>query len=226
MKKNGTLIIVGVVALALGYVLGSYVGNADSSQTKGDINAINSYHQLLTAPEYMSFNKSMTDNEEAVERTISTLQIVEQRIMDFHTLTGLMQTMSANEPEVAPYVEQLLKSDKEGEKALKKAASALEAAQQLKSGEKVDAKKALKNAEAAMAALDTQMSVSKKYVEAVDNYLQGKDIQEHILTATLRDLIVSHCIVNATLVQNDSETDYWSNMKGLVKSDDMAFTLE
>lgn len=226
MKKNGTLIIVAVVALAAGYLLGCYTGNADSCQTKGDINAINNYHQLLTTPEYMAFNKSMSGNEEAMERTISTLQIVKQRITDFQTITTLMNTMSANEPEVAPFVEQFLKSEKEGLKALQHANQALEAAQQLNAGEKVDTKKAMKNAEAALAYLNTQMSISKQYVQAVDKYLQGKNIQEHILTATIRDLVVSHCIVNATLVQNDSETDYWSNINGLVQSEDMAFTLE
>lgn len=226
MKKNGTLIIVAVVALAAGYLLGCYTGNADSSQTKGDINAVNNYHQLLITPEYMAFNKSMTSNQEAMERTITTLQIVKQRIADFQTITGLMNTMSANEPEVAPFVEQFLKSEKDGQKALLQANQALDAAQKLNAGEKADPKKALKNAEAALAYLDTQLSISKQYVQAVDSYLHDKNIQEHILTATIRDLVVSHCIVNATLVQNDNETDYWSNMNGLVQSEDMAFTLE
>lgn len=226
MKKNTSLIIVAVVALAAGYLLGAQIGSGDSSQTKGDINAVNTYHELLTAPEYMAFQKDLSDNEEAIARTITTLQIVKQRIADFGTLAGLMNTMAANEPEVAPHVAQFLKSEKNGRQALEKAVEALQAAEQLKAGEKVDLKKALKNAEAALACIDMQLSAGKDYVQAIDAYIGDKDVNEHIVSATLRDLVASHCAVNATLLQDDAEMDYWSNMEGLVKSDDMAFGLE
>lgn len=226
MKKNGSLIIVAVVALAIGYLLGSSMGSADSSQSKGDINAVNTYHQLLISPDYMSFNKGMEGSAEVLEQTISTLQIVEHRISGFSDLAALMNTMAANEPEVAPCVEQFLKANVEGKRAMEQANDALNAAIQMKAGEKVNTKKALKNAEAAMAYLDKQMAIGKQYVETVDGYLKDKNVQEHIMTATLRDLVVSHCAVNANLVQNDSEIDYWSNMKGMVESEDMAVTLE
>lgn len=226
MKKNTSLVIVAVVALAAGYLLGANLGAGDSNQTKGDINAVNTYNQLLTAPDYMAFNKELSDNEDAISQTISTLQIVERRIADFGTLASMMNSMSANEPDIANEVEKFIKTEKGGQRAMNQAVDALQAAMQLKAGEKVDLKKALKNAEAAFAYLDTQLEIGKEYVKAVDDYLKDKNIQEHIITATIRDLVVSHCAVNATLTQNDSEVDFWSNMNGLVKNEDMAFSIE
>lgn len=226
MKKNTTLIIVAVVALAVGYLLGANVGSGDSSQTKGDINAVNTYKQLLTAPEYMAFNKSMADNQDAVNHTVSTLQIVERRIADFVTIAGMMNSITVADPEISPSVAEFQKAEEEGKRAMAQAEAALQAALQLKAGQKVDMKKALKNAEAAMAYLDTQLAMGKQFVEASDAFLKDKDIKEHIMTATIRDLVVSHCAVNAALIQKDSDIDYWSNVNGIVKSEDMAFTLK
>lgn len=226
MKKNTTLVIVAVVALAVGYLLGTNLGAGDSSLTKGDINAVNAYHQLLISPDNMAFDNSMAGNEDAVSQTISTLQIMESRITDFVTLAGIANAISVDDSDVASCTKQIEKAVKDGQKAKAQAKDALEAAIQLKAGQKADLKKAQKNAEAAFAFLGTQLTIGKQYVEAVDKYLQGKDLVENVMLASLRDLVVSHCAVNATLTQDESEMDYWCNISGKVKSEDMAISIE
>lgn len=226
MKKNSTLIIVAVVALAAGYLLGANFGGGDGRLTKGDINAVNTYNQLLTAPENMAFDKSMAGNEDAVGQTISTLQIMESCITDLVTLAGIVDALQVDDAEVAECSKRMAKSIAQGLKAKDQAHDALEAARQLKDGQKVDLKKALRNAEAAYAFIGSQIGISKEYVSALDKYMQGKDVAENIMIASLRDLIVSHCAVNATLTQNEAEMDYWYNFGEMVKADDMAISIE
>lgn len=226
MKKSASLIIVAVVALAVGYLLGAHVGSGNSSQTKGDINAVNVYRQLLIAPEYLAFNEEMADNPEVLDQTISSLQIVERRIADYATLAGMMATLPVTQPETAAFVEPFLKAEAKGHDALNQAAEALQAANQLKAGKEVDSQKALEDAEGAMSHLDEQIAMGKLFVEGADQYLSDKNLKDNLLLATLRDLVASHCSLNASLTQNDSEIDYWQNIRGLLNSQDMAFTLE
>lgn len=226
MKKNGLIIIVAVVAFAAGFMLGANENVADKNRTKGDINAVNTYKQLLVAPEYMAFNDEYADNAEILAQTISTLQVMEHRISDFSTLAGMMNVVMADDPEISSYATQFQKTERKGQRFMAKVDEALLAANLMKAGEKVNRSKALKSAEEAFDYMNTQLEIGKQFVEAVDDFLHGKDVKEHLMVASMRDLVASHCVVNATLVQNDSEIDYWSNLNGLVNSEDMALSLE
>lgn len=226
MKKNTSLIIVAVVALAIGYLLGSNIGTGNNSQTKGDINALNTYNQLLISPEYMCFNKDMVNNQESIDKTIRTLQIVVQRIVDYRTLADMMDMMGSSDDTMAQYVEQFVKNEENSKAILTKAQQALQVAQRMKMGEKADTKKALKDAEAAFEYLTTQIQNGKQFIEDVDKQLKGKDVKEYIVIASVRDLVASHCAVNASLTQDEREIDYWCNLSELVERKDMTLGVE
>lgn len=225
MKKNTSLILVAVVALAAGYALGAYLGTGDSNKTKGDINAVNTYKQILTAPEDMAFNEEMADDAEVIAQTISTLQIAKERMCNFGTMVALMKTIATDEAELAQFAETFSQDESNRQTALTQVDNALQAAQALKNGEKTDLQKAMKDAKAVFEYLAHQSAIGKTYTEAVDKFLKGKDVKAYISIASMRDLIVSHCAVNASLTQDDRAIDYWYNIDGLVQSEDMTFSI-
>lgn len=224
MKKNVTPILCAVVALAVGYLLGAKFGlnGADAGQTKGDINAVNTYKQLLCDPDYMAFNDGYTNDDEAIARTISTLTIIQNRLQEFRTLAILAQSVQSSDAELSDMAGKLVLANKQSDAAYAEAEAALAAAKQLQAGQEVKLKKALQNATDAYDALGEQMKVCHAFIEQTDAFLQGKNVLDHIVLATLRDMVVSYNAVNASLTQNDLEIDYWQNFSGLLTQEQMA----
>lgn len=222
MKKNVQTILVAVVALAAGYFLGTKFGMEDinASQTKGDINAVNNYQQILTLPEDMAFTKAGAKDAEAIERTVGSLQIINARIAEYANLAKMMQTVAIADANLSTMGKELI--ELAAGDAATQAAEALEAAKKLQAGEQVNLKDAGKKATAAYNALEAEMTAGKQFVEAADAFLKDKNVMDNTLVATLRDMVASHCAVNSSLTQNDAEMDYWMNLNELLTSDQMA----
>lgn len=223
MKKNIPCILGGIIMLVAGYVLGAYIGlpSVEKGSTAGDVNSYNQYQQILLQPEYMSFNDQMKDNEEAQDRTIESLRIIETRVKAFASLTLFIEQTAANNASLSKAVGNLKKASANGMDALPKIQSALKAAQDIKAGNKVDAKNALKNAVNAFSAIENQLAAGKEFVEAVDAVV-AEDSNTEAILVTARDLIVGHCTTNAALAQNDQAIDYWYNTQELLPQSDMA----
>lgn len=223
MKKNVSSIIGCIICLVVGYVAGAYLGLpfVEKNATSGDVNTYNAYQQMLIQPEYMSFNESMKGNEEAQDRTIESLKIMEGRLKAFATLAQFVEQTTSNNAELAKSVEYIKKTAANGMKVLPDLQEALKAAQDLKAGNKVDAAKALKIAKKAFAIVDNQMNSGKDFVNAVDA-LVDKNPNAAVTVATARNLIADHCSVNASLCQNDQAIDFWYNTSELLPQSDMA----
>ena len=223
MKKKIPCILGSIMMLVVGYVLGAYIGlpSVEKESTAGDVNSYNQYQQILLQPEYMSFNAQMKDNEEAQDRTIESLQIIENRVKVFASLTQFIEQTAANNAGLSKVVDNMKNVSANGTKVLPQIQSALKAAQDIKAGNKVDSKKALKNAISAFSAIESQLAAGKEFVDAVDAMI-AKDSNTDVTLATARDLLVGHCAVNAILAQNDEAIDYWYNTQELLPQSAMA----
>ena len=80
----------------------------------------------------------------------------------------------------------------------------------------------MQNAKIAYAAIESQIAGGKAFVASVDRFITPDNLLDNIMVATTRDMVASHCSVNATLAQNDAEIDYWSSMSVLAPEVNMA----
>lgn len=225
MKKYTTTILIAVVALAAGYFAGAKfgMGDANAAQTSGDINVVNKYQQIISEPDYMAFNEEFANDTAAIKRTIDALEIIDKRISEFGTLGHLMNTVTFTEKDMKDAAKKFIEADKQCLENRKEASLALAAARKMQSGEKVDLKKAEEQANTAYNTLDKQLKAGKEFVEKADIFLKDKKVEAHIMLATLRDMVASHCAVNASLTQNEREQDYWMNLSELLVDEQMAF---
>ena len=226
MRKNTLLYC--LVTLAIGYALGAFLGlpcGINSSAISGDVNglsACNPYNEIITSPDYMCFQKRYVHDKDAQERTIASLRIMYSRIAEFNSLYRMVSMSTADNDNVQNGLASLTDVALHNSESFDAAAQALQAALDLQNGAKVDLKKALRNAQIAYNAIESQIAGGKAFVASVDSFITKDNLLDNIMVATTRDMVASHCSVNATLAQNDAEIDYWSNMTVLAPEVNMA----
>lgn len=212
-----------VLALVVGYILGSIVGipGIDKNQTCGDVNTVNTYNEILTSPDYMAFQKEYCSDSEVQARTRTTLMIINSRITEFNAAALMAESIANGNAAMAEAVKAIKATSKQNSEAAIALKEAFVALDNLENGQKVNLKKALAQAQKAYDVLDIQTKAAKAFVQAADANIDHVTTENAIL-ASIRDLLAGHSAVNATLVQNDAEIDYWQNINSLVHKTDVA----
>ena len=225
MKKN--VYAYCLLTLAIGYALGAFLGLpcADSEKLSGDVNALPAYsanREIITSPDYMCFQKKYARDKEAQARTVASLRVMYSRIAEFSSLYRMACMSTVDNDKLQNGLASLTDVVLHNSESFDAAAYALKAAQEMQEGKKVDMKKALRNAKVAYAAIESQIAAGKAFVASVDSFITPQNLQDNNMAATARDMVASHCSVNASLAQNDDEIDYWSNMSILAPEVNMA----
>lgn len=220
MKKNKTLIYV-LITIVVGYVAGAVIGipGVDPTVVNGDMNSagvVNPYGQLITAPEYMCFNKEYRKDEEAIRRTEASLNIIYSQLAQFSSIYRFAAMAAKDNAEMAVAMDSLNIVAAENSEAYAACAEALDAVHKMQAGKKVDLKKAYAAAEQAYNVINRQIAGGKEYVSSADKFIKKTDLDANVIIASARDMLANLCAVDAALAQNDSEIDYWSNTSNLL----------
>ncbi len=163
------------------------------------------------------FSSLVANAQTSSDRAFESLQNVANQINGFNQIAAMAETLP--EVELNPAINEVIalsqnqQIHRELGKAIKKVQLANKQGKEIKKD--VISKKM-------MYVLDLQNKACDNLVKSIDQYLAGKNINEHLAAALTRDKIVEYCKSNAMLTQNDAQIDYWYNTTSIFTRDEFA----
>jgi len=203
-------ILVTFVTLLVGYVLGGLVGIPPSLEAlnSGDVSKTGETGKS----EMDTFQETLLSDSSVMQNTILSVSLMNMRIQEFDNLTTLAIKAAEGKPELDEVICHLEGVKQLAENAHQKSKIAQKSLDALLTGKKspdlLPYEQASQNMVLAYLLLNNQNDAGKEFIQAVDEYLKGKNVQDNQELAAAREQWALYCSASAVLNGEKSDIAY------------------
>ena len=214
------LILAAVVGFGLCFLLRGLA--TESGFLSGDISKAGKPGSESSSPAMSAFQEKIVNDTTEFNKAVESLTVLTSLMEEFNELVSITAAASEGKDELASSLEQLLKIKQIASNARDNGAMALESLNAIAEGKKssINYELASQNLSLAFLMVDRQVNVGKQYVNDVDMFLRGKDVEEYHDLAYARDLWAGYCAREAAMNKDGKEMDYWSSKGNILPASD------
>ena len=204
------LILAAVVGFGSCFLVRGLV--AEDGFLSGDISKADKSRMESLSPAMSAFQDKVVNDTTEFNKALESLTVLTSLMEEFDELVSITAAASEGKDELSSSVGQLLKIKQIACNARDNGAMALESLRAIAVGKKssINYELASQNLSLAFLMVDRQVSVGKQYVDDVDLFLRGKNVEEYHDLAYARDLWAGYCARKAAMNNDGKEIDYWS----------------
>lgn len=205
------LILAAVVGFGLCFLQRGLV--VEDGFLNGDVSKAGKSRMESLSPAMSVFHDKVVNDTTEFNKAVESLTMLTSLMGEFDELVSITAAASEGKDELASSVGQMLKIKQIACNAMDNGAMALESLNAIAEGKKssINYELASQNLSLAFLMVDRQVGVGKQYVNDVDLFLRGKDVDEYHDLAYARDLWVGYCAREAAMNNDGKEIDYWSS---------------
>lgn len=220
-------IVIALVALAAGYVAGSFIGfPTTSGNGSGNISKVSKYNKVKISPAMSAFQEKIKNDSVEMSKAAVSLTLLTSRMEEFTLLVDMAVDATAGIAELELPVARLVDIRHTSRNAAEAGRNAIQSFNDLisdKPGQMASQyEQNSQNLSLAYLMTDRQIRYGKEFVIAVDQYLEGRNIDEFQDLAFTRDLWAKYCSGSAIINNDRLEQEYWTSKNYLLDASTMA----